>query len=44
MVSLNKMKKAKNAYLANANKSTMKLKRINFFNKINRRNVKKDAN
>jgi len=37
MVSLNKKKKAKNSYMANANKSTMKLRRINFFNKINRK-------
>jgi len=36
MTSLNKKKKAKNSYLATANKSTDKLKRINFYNKINR--------
>ena len=37
MVSLNKKKKAKNSYMANANKTTDKLKRINFYNKINRK-------
>ena len=37
MVSLNKKKKAKNAFATFANKSTMKLRRINFFNKINRK-------
>ena len=36
MASENKNKKAKNSYLATANKSTDKLKRINFYNKINR--------
>ena len=36
MESENKKKKAKNSYLATANKSTDKLKRINFYNKINR--------
>lgn len=41
MVSLNKKKKAKNSYMANANKTIMKLKRINFFNKINRNNNNK---
>ena len=40
MTSLNKKKKAKNAYLAKANKTTDKLKRINFFNKVNRKNIK----
>ena len=35
MVSLNKKKKAKNAFATFANKSTIKLIRINFFNKIN---------
>ncbi len=40
MVSLNKKKKAKNSYLATANKSDTKLKRINFFNKINRKKLK----
>jgi len=40
MVSLNKKKKAKNAYLANANKTDDKLKRINFFNKISRKKIK----
>lgn len=42
MVSLSKKKKAKNAYLANANKTDDKLKRINFFNKINRKKIKAD--
>lgn len=37
MASVSKKKKAKNAYLTCANKSIMKLKRINFFNKINRK-------
>jgi len=37
MVSLNKKKKANNSYLATANKSTDKLKRINFYNKVNRK-------
>jgi hypothetical protein len=41
MVSLNKFKKARNAYMANANKTDMKLKRANFFNKINRKKNKK---
>lgn len=36
MASENKKRKAKNSYLANANKTTIKLKRINFYNKINR--------
>lgn len=36
MASENKKKKAKNSYLANANKSTDKLKKINFYNKVNR--------
>jgi hypothetical protein len=40
MTSLNKKKKAKNAYLATANKSDDKLKRINFFNKISRKKIK----
>ena len=40
MTSLNKKKKAKNSYLANANKTDSKLKRINFFNKINRKKIK----
>ena len=44
MVSLNKKKKAKNSYMANANKTIMKLKRINFFNKINRNNNKSEVN
>ena len=40
MTSLNKKKKAKNAYLATANKSADKLKRVNFFNKISRKKIK----
>lgn len=40
MTSLNKKKKAKNAYLANANKTDDKLKRVNFFNKISRKKIK----
>jgi len=40
MTSLNKKKKAKNAYLVTANKSDDKLKRVNFFNKINRKKIK----
>ena len=36
MESENKKKKAKNSYLATANKSIDKLKRINFYNKINK--------
>lgn len=40
MPSENKKRKAKNSYMANANKTTMKLKRINFYNKINRRIIK----
>jgi hypothetical protein len=36
MASENKKRKAKNSFLANANKTTTKLKRINFYNKINR--------
>ena len=31
----------KNAYMANANKTDMKLKRINFFNKISRKKNKR---
>jgi hypothetical protein len=42
MVSLNKKKKAKNSYMANANKYVGKLKRINFFNKVNRNKIKQD--
>jgi hypothetical protein len=42
MVSLNKKKKAKNSYMANANKTIVKLKRINFFNKLNRKKIEKD--
>ncbi len=40
MVSLNKQKKAKNSYMANANKTIDKLKRVNFFNKMNRKKNK----
>jgi hypothetical protein len=36
MASVNKKNKAKNSYLAKANKTTDKLKRINFYNKVNR--------
>lgn len=36
MASENKKKKGKNSYLAKANKTTDKLKRINFYNKVNR--------
>ena len=36
MESEKKKKKAKNSYLATANKSIDKLKRINFYNKINK--------
>ena len=42
MVSLNKKKKGVNSYMANANKYTGKLKRINFFNKVNRNRLKQD--
>lgn len=41
MTSYNKVKKAKNSYLHGANKNTGKLKRVNFFNKVNRSNTKK---
>lgn len=44
MVSVNKKNKAKNSYLAFANKTTIKLKRINFFNKKNRTQIKRDVN
>lgn len=40
MASDNKKRKAKNSYLACANKCTVKLKRINFYNKINRKFIK----
>ena len=40
MVSLNKQKKAKNSYMADANKTIDKLKRVNFFNKMNRKKNK----
>lgn len=39
MTSLNKKKKAKNSYMANANKTLVKLKRVNFFNKQNRKKI-----
>ena len=41
MVSYNKAKKARNSYLHGANKNTGKLKRVNFFNKVNRSNSSK---
>jgi hypothetical protein len=44
MASENKKKKAKNSYLANANKTTDKLKRINFYNKVNRAEIKCKVN
>ena len=40
MVSLNKKKKGKNSYLLKANKYSNKIKRINFFNKVNRTKLK----
>ena len=43
MTSVNKKNKAKNSYMANANKTTVKLKRINFFNKKNRANNKRSC-
>ena len=43
MTSVNKKNKAKNSYMANANKTTAKLKRINFFNKKNRANSKRSC-
>jgi hypothetical protein len=36
MTSVNKKKKGKNSYLSKANKYSNKMKRINFFNKVNR--------
>lgn len=36
MASQNKKKKARNSYMACANKTTMKFKRLNFYNKIDR--------
>jgi len=36
MTSVNKKKKGKNSYLLKANKYSNKMKRINFFNKVNR--------
>lgn len=41
MASENKKKKGKNSYLLKANKYTGKLKRINFFNKVDRNNNKR---
>lgn len=41
MASQNKKKKAKNSYMANANKTIAKLKRINFYNKVDRAKNKK---
>lgn len=41
MASQNKKNKAKNSYMANANKTTCKLKRDNFYNKIDRAKNKK---
>lgn len=40
MANKNKKNKAKNSYLANTNKDTFKLKRINFYNKKNRNESK----
>ena len=40
MTSLNKKKKGKNSYLLKANKYSNKMKRINFFNKTNRKKTK----
>ena len=40
MTSVNKKMKGKNSYLLKANKYTGKLKRINFFNKVDRNNNK----
>ena len=40
MTSLNKKKKGKNSYLLKANKYSNKMKRINFFNKVNRNKTK----
>ena len=42
MTSLNKKKKGINSYLLKANKYGCKLKRINFFNKVNRNKIKQD--
>lgn len=44
MVSINKKNKAKNSFFAGANKETMKMKRLNFFNKKNRTQIKRDVN
>jgi hypothetical protein len=41
MPSQNKKNKAKNSYMANANKTTDKMKRDNFYNKKDRINNKK---
>lgn len=40
MASENKKKKGKNSYLLKANKYDCKMKRINFFNKVNRKKIK----
>ena len=40
MTSISKKKKGKNSYLLKANKYDGKLKRINFFNKVNRKKIK----
>jgi len=40
MTSVNKKKKGKNSYLLKANKYSNKMKRINFFNKVNRNKLK----
>ena len=37
MASQNKKNKAKNSYMAKANKETCKLKRVNFYNKKDRK-------
>ena len=40
MTSISKKKKGKNSYLLKANKYDGKMKRINFFNKVNRKKIK----
>lgn len=40
MASENKKRKAKNSFMADANKSTVKLKRVNFYNKKDRKQNK----
>lgn len=44
MTSFNKKKKSKNSYLLKANKYSDKMKRINFFNKVNRNKIKEYDN